>query len=176
MEINEIKKDLARKKFFDDIRKSAHHYDDNITSAIINKIKQEQKELDDKVYQIMLDNNKKEEENEIKAKIKKREDTIKLKKFLDKQIEEKKKELDFMKNLDDEQGRIWRIDNDKYKKDQIKIDNIIKNINNKNMDDIKKQIKNKENEKLKEIVTLDEYAMNKEFLEKAKMELEHSKN
>ena len=176
MEINEIKKDLARKKFFDDIRKSAHHYDDNITSAIINKIKQEQKELDDKVYQIMLDNNKKEEENEIKAKIKKREDTIKLKKFLDKQIEEKKKELDFMKNLDDEQGRIWRIDNDKYKKDQTKTDNIIKNINNKNMDDIKKQIKNKENEKLKEIMTLDEYAMNKEFLEKAKMELEHSKN
>ena len=176
MEINEMKKDLARKKFFDDIRKSANHYDEKLTSAIINKIKQEQKELDDKVYQVMLNNKKKEEENEIKAKIKKKEDTIKLKKFLDKQIEEKKKELNFMKNLDDEQGRIWLIDNNKYKEDQIKIDNIIKNINNKNLDDIKKQIKNKENEKLKEIMTLDEYAMNKEFLEKAKMELEHSKN
>ena len=175
MEKNEIKKDLERKRYFNDIKRSAHQYDEKNTSAIINKIKQEQIDEDNKVHQLMLDNQIKEKENELKLKIKKKEDKIRLKNFLDKQIEEKKKELNFLKKIDDEQGRIWSIDNKRYNDDQIRINNIIKSLNLKNLDIIKQQIKNKETQKHREIMSLDEYAMNKQFLEKAKEELEQRK-
>ena len=97
----------------------------------------------------MLEKNKKEEEKELKNKIKIKEEQIKLKKFLDMQIEEKKKELNFLKSLDDEQGRIWSIDNQKFNEDQNRINDIIKNMNKKNLDILKQQIKKKENEKHK---------------------------
>ena len=178
MEKNEIKKDLARKRYFEGIRRSAHQYDEKKTSAIINQINNEQKSQDDKLYELMLDKNKKDEEKEMKDKIKRKEDKIKLKKFLDMQIEEKKKEMDFLKNLDDEQGRIWDIDGKKFNEDQNKINNIIKNINKKNLNIIKEQIKKKEKEKQNQknnLMSIDEYAMNRKFLEEAKMELEQAK-
>ena len=175
MEKNEIKKDLARKRYFDEIKRSAQQYDEKKTSLIINKINNEQKIQDDKLYGLMLEKNKKEEEKELKNKIKRKEEQIKLKKFLDMQIEEKKKELNFLKSLDDEQGRIWSIDNQKFNEDQNRINDIIKNMNKKNLDILKQQIKKKENEKHKNSMSLDEYAMNKEFLEKAKIELEKAK-
>ena len=132
MEKNEIKKDLARKRYFDEIKRSAQQYDEKKTSLIINKINNEQKIQDDKLYGLMLEKNKKEEEKELKDKIKRKEEQIKLKKFLDMQIEEKKKELNFLKSLDDEQGRIWSIDNQKFNEDQNRINDIIKNLNKKN--------------------------------------------
>ena len=178
MEKNEIKKDLARKRYFEGIRRSAHQYDEKKTSAIINKINNEQKSQDDRLYELMLEKNKKDEEKEMKDKIKRKADKIKLKKFLDMQIEEKKKEMDFLKNLDDEQGRIWDIDGKKFNEDQNKINNIIKNINKKNLNIIKEQIKKKEKEKQNQknnLMSIDEYAMNRKFLEEAKMELEQAK-
>ena len=175
MERNEIKKELARKKHFDDIRRSASQYDEQKILDLLNKKQNEYKEQDDKLYQLMLENKKKEEEEEIQTKNKKKEERIKLKQYLDKQIEEKKKEKIILKHLDEEQDKKWLNDNKKLKDEQIKIDNIIKNKNKKNYNIIKEQMNNKGkkgNIKLKEVMTIDEYAMNKEFLEKAKKELE----
>ena len=176
MELNEIKKDLERKRYFDNIKRFANKYDEKMTQNILDEIKQQEKEGDEKAYQSSLQQQKKEEERELKEKIKKKEDKIKLMKYLDKQIEEKKKEVEFMKSLDEEQGRIWKIDEEIYKEQQKKIDKIIKNMNRRNLDSIMEQMKNKrENQQKKEIMTLDEYAINREFLEKAKEELELQK-
>jgi len=175
MERNEIKKELARKKHFEDIRRSANQYDEKKVLDLLNKKQNEYKEQDDKLYQLMLENKKKEEEEEIQTKNKKKEERIKLKQYLDKQIEEKKKEKIILKHLDEEEDKKWLNDNKKLKDEQIKIDNIIKNKNKKNYNIIKEQMNNKGNKgniKLKEVMTIDEYAMNKEFLEKAKKELE----
>ena len=176
MEQNEIKKDLERKRYFDNIKRFANKYDENMTQKILNEIKQQEKEGDEKAYQVSLQQQKKEEERELKEKIKKKEDKIKLMKYLDKQIEEKKKEVEFMKSLDEEQGRIWKIDEKIYNEQQKKIDKIIKNMNRRNLDSIMEQMRLKrENQQKKEIMTLDEYAINREFLEKAKEELELQK-
>ena len=123
----------------------------------------------------MLDNQKREKQKEIEENIKKKNERIKLKKFLDMQIEERKKELEFLKSLDDEQGRICLLDNKKFNADKIKIDNIMKNINQKNLNIIKEQIqeKKKKEERLKELMSPDEYAINRDILEKAMKELEN---
>ena len=173
MEKNELKKDLERKRYFDNIKRFANKYDEKKTAEILNEIKQKEKEEDEKVYKTLLEKHKKEEENELKAKIKKKEDIIKLRQYLDKQIEEKKKEIEFLKSLDDEQGRIWKIDSQRYNEEQKKIDKIIKDMNQKNLDGLMEQIKRKkENKKNKEEMSLEEYAMNRDILEKAKSTLE----
>ena len=91
MERNELKKDLERKRYFDNIRRFANKYDENETNKILNQMKQDQKNEDEKVYQLMMEKNKEAEEKEKQAKIKRKQDKIAMKKFLDMQIEEKKK-------------------------------------------------------------------------------------
>ena len=58
MEKNELKKDLERKRYFDNIRRFANKYDENETAKILNKMKQDQKDEDEKVYQLMMEKNK----------------------------------------------------------------------------------------------------------------------
>ena len=40
MERNELKKDLERKRYFDNIRRFANKYDENETAKILNQMKQ----------------------------------------------------------------------------------------------------------------------------------------
>ena len=85
------------------------------------------------------------------------------------QIQEKKKEEEFLKSLDDEQARIWAIDAKKYNEDQIAIENKIRNMNKRNLTLLKEQMNSKRNQKNSMSDT--EYAMNRETLEKAKLSL-----
>ena len=107
----------------------------------------------------------------MKEKMRKNEQKKELKKFLDMQVEEKKKEQIFLKKLDSEQARIWNVDCLRYNEDEKMIDNKIKNMKKKNLEYIIKQIKEnnvKKMEKNNSDMTNDEYEMNKELLEKAK--------
>ena len=80
------------------------------------------------LMQIHFDNLGKKKRKGKRRKSKK-EERIKLKQYLDKQIEEKKKEKIILKHLDEEEDKKWLNDNKKLKDEQIKIDNIIKNKN-----------------------------------------------
>ena len=114
MERNEMKQDLERKRYFDNIRRFANKYDEVEVNKLLNKMKQEQKEEDEKVYKLMLEQNKREEEKERLEKIKRKEEKKAIKKFLDMQLEEKRKELEMEKAINDEQARIWNADCKKY--------------------------------------------------------------
>ena len=174
MERNELKKDLERKRYFDNIRRFANKYDENEVAKILNQMKQDQKDEDDKVYQLMLEKNKQEEEKEKQAKIKSKQDKIAMKKFLDMQIEEKKRDMALEKAINDEQARIWNIDCQKYTEDEKRISKIIKDMNKRHLDSIMEQMK-KRKEKKNQAMSLAEYAMNRETLEKAKAEIDADK-
>ena len=174
MERNELKKDLERKRYFDNIRRFANKYDENEVAKILNQMKQDQKDEDDKVYQLMLEKNKQEEEKEKQAKIKSKQDKIAMKKFLDMQIEEKKRDMALEKAINDEQARIWNIDCKKYTEDEKRISKIIKDMNKRHLDSIMEQMK-KRKEKKNQAMSLAEYAMNRETLEKAKAEIDADK-
>ena len=175
MERNEMKKDLERKRYFDNIRRFANKYDENETAKILNQMKQDQKDEDDKVFQLMLEKNKKEEEKEKQAKIKSHQDKIEMRKYLDMQVEEKRKEAELEKAIDDEQARIWNIDCKKYNEDEKRINKIIKDMNKRNLDSIMEQIKIRK-EKKNQGMSLAEYAMNRDTLEKVKADMDDSAN
>ncbi len=86
------------------------------------------------------------------------------------QIEEKKKEEDFLKSLDDEQARIWAIDCKKYHDDEKAIENKIRTMNQKNLQLLREQM-NRKNSKNNRTMTDNEYAMNRDLLTKAKASL-----
>ena len=86
------------------------------------------------------------------------------------QIEEKKKEDEFLKSLDYEQARIWAIDCKKYNDDEKAIENKIREMNKRNMTSLMDQINKKKN-KNKNAMNDTEYAMNRKLLEKAKTSL-----
>ena len=172
MERNELKKDIERKRYFDNIRRFANKYDENEVNKLMNKMKQEQKNEDEKVYQLMLEQNKREEEQEKLAKIKRNQEKIAIKKFLDMQIEEKRKEAELEKAINDEQARIWNADCKKYNEDEKRIDKIIKDMNKRNLDSIMEQMQKRKEQKKQQAMSRVEYAMNRDELEKAREEID----
>ena len=86
------------------------------------------------------------------------------------QIEEKKKEEDFLKSLDDEQARIWAIDCKKYFEDERDIERKIRLMNKRNLDLVMEQI-NKRKMNKKQVMSDTEYAMNRDILQKARTTL-----
>ena len=171
MERNELKKDLERKRYFDNIRRFANKYDENETAKILNQMKKDQQDEDEKVMRFMMEKNKQDEEKERQAKIKRNQDKKAMKKFLDMQIEEKRKDMEIEKAINDEQARIWNADCKKYTEDEIRINKIIKDMNRRNLDSIMEQMR-KRKEKKNQSMTNAEYAMNRETLEKAKAEMD----
>ena len=84
------------------------------------------------------------------------------------QIAEKNKEKNFLKLLDREQARIWKLDLKKRNEEMKKENEHIKIMNRKNFEFILKQIEqNKGNKLKKNFMTENEYAMNRDLLEKA---------
>ena len=172
MEKNEKKQDLARKRYFDNIRRFANKYDEVEVGKLLDKLKQEQKNEDEKVYQLMLEKNKREEEQERLAKLKRQQEKIEIKKFLDMQLEEKRKEAELEKAINDEQARIWKADCKKYNEDEKRIDKIIKDMNKRNLDSIMEQMKKRKEQKKAQAMSRVEYAMNRDQLEKAREEID----
>ena len=175
MEKNEMKQDMERKRYFDNIRRFANKYDEDEVNKLLNKMKQEQKEEDEKVYKLMLEKNKREEEQELRARMKRNQEKQAIKRFLDMQIEEKKKEAELQKAINDEQARIWNADCKKYNEDEKRIDKIIKDMNKRNLDSIMEQMKKRKEQKKAQAMSRVEYAMNRDELEKAREEIDKNK-
>ena len=168
----EKKQDLERKIYFDKIKSYGNKYSLNNADDIKEQMKEAQKKEDEKM-QLYYDKKRIEaDEKERKAMMKRREERKELKKYLDMQIEEKKKEEDLLKALDYEQARIWNVDVKKYYEDEKIIDNKIKAMNKKNFDCLMQQINENLNKKnSKKNMSDAEYYMNKDLLEKAKVSL-----
>ena len=127
---------------------------------------------DEEVYQLILEQNKREEEQERLAKIKRNQEKIAIRKFLDMQVEEKRKEAQLEKAINDEQARIWNADCKKYNEDEKRIDKIIKDMNKRNLDSIMEQMKKRKEQKKAQAMSRVEYAMNRDQLEKAREEID----
>ena len=167
----EDKQEKERQKMFDKIIFNANKFIIKNAEETVEKNKQEQKKEEEKIIYYIEEKRRAMEEQDRKEKMRKQEQKMELKKFLDMQVEEKKREQIFLKNLDIEQARIWNIDRQKYDEDEKIIDNKLKNIKKKHLEFIMKQIKENSAKKLirnNSDMTNDEYEMNKELLEKAK--------
>ena len=167
--IMQMKEDNKRQRYYDMIRSYGNKLSEK-SNEIIAKIKKDQEEEDKRIHHYYVEKNKLEMEKEKKEELKKSQQKYELKKYLDMQIEEKKKEDEFLKSLDYEQARIWAIDCKKYNDDEKEIQNKLRTMNKRNMKILMDQI-NKKKSKNKNNMSDNEYAMNKDLLEKAKATL-----
>ena len=168
------KQDNERKYYFDKIKNYGNKYSLKKAEEILVKMKEDKKKEDEKVQYYYDEKRKEADERERKSRIKKYLERKELKKFLDMQIEEKKKEEDFLKALDYEQARIWNVDTKKYSEDEKIIDSKIRDMNKKNLDYLIKQMEENSSKKIvkkNNNMTDAEYYMNRDLLEKAKASL-----
>ncbi len=166
--IMDQQKENERNSYYKRIKSMSNKYILPDSDKILRNLTQEGKTEEEKIQHYYEEKNLKDFEREIRAKIKRQNDKIEIKKFLDMQIEQKKKEEKFLKLLDQEQARIWKLDlmkrNDEMKTERENI----KNMNKKNFEGLLKQIEEKQRSKSKKnIMTESEYAMNRDLLEKA---------
>ena len=162
------RKENERKYYYDKIKANSNKYYLPYAQSVLKKLEKEKKEEEEKIQYHYDEKNRHDFEKEYKAKLKRLNDKIEMKKFLDMQIAEKNKEKNFNKLLDQEQARIWKIDLKKRYDEMNKEKECIKKMNRKNFECILKQIEQKKRSKSnKNIMTENEYAMNINLLEKA---------
>ena len=137
----------------------------------VKKMKENEKKEEEKFLYYYNEKRKKDEESLAKEKMRKKKEKNELKQFLDRQIEEKQKEKDFLKNLDFEQAKIWDIDFKKYNEKEKIINKKLKDMNMTNFKFIVRQMNSNKNSKKKNSMTDNEYFMNKDLLEKVKASL-----
>ena len=164
----QMKEDVARQKYYDMIKTYGSRYS-NQSEEVLEKLRKAQEEEDKKIQYYYEEKNRLAIEKEKKEALKRHLDKFELKKYLDMQIEERKKEEDFLKSLDDEQARIWAIDCKKYYDDERAIESKIRAMNKRNLDLVME--KKKKKKKKNNAMTDSEYAMNRELLQKAKESL-----
>ena len=164
----QLKEDLARKRYYDIIKMNGNNFAKN-SDEVLERLKREQEAEEKRIQHYYDEKNRLEIEREKEKELKKKNEKFELKKYLDMQIEEKKKEEDFLKSLDYEQARIWALDCKKYNEDEKLIKSKIREMNKRNMDSVMEQINKKKNKKIGMNDT--EYAMNRQILEKAKSSL-----
>ena len=162
------RKENERKYYYDKIKSNSNKYSLPYAETVLKKLEKDKKEEEEKIQYYYDEKNRHDFEKEHKAKLKRFNDKIEIKKFLDMQIAEKNKEKNFNKLLDQEQARIWKIDLKKRYDEMNKEKESIKRMNRKNFECILKQIEQKKRSKSnKNIMTENEYAMNRNLLEKA---------
>ena len=165
----DMKEEVRRQAYYDMI-KSYGNKSTNKSNELLDKLKKEQEEEDKRIHHYYEEKNRLAIEKEKRDELKKFRQKFELKKYLDMQIAERKKEEDFLKSLDYEQARIWAIDCKKYNDDEKAIGKRIKEMNKRNMNTLMEQINKKKN-KNKDEMNETEYAMNRKLLEKAKISL-----
>ena len=169
--IYDLKKESERNTYYDKIRNYANKYTMKQAEEIVEKMKNDQKNEEEKIQYYYDAKNKEAHEKELKRRIKNKKEKEEMKKYLDMQIEEKKKEENLLKLLDEEQARIWNIDCKKYFDDENIIEKKIKFMNRKNMECLLKQIDEKKRSKSRQDIMTDrEFSMNRDILEKARLE------
>ena len=165
----DMKEEVRRQAYYDMI-KSYGNKSTNKSNELLDKLKKEQEEEDKRIHHYYEEKNRLAIEKEKKEELKKFRQKFELKKYLDMQIAERKKEEEFLKSLDYEQARIWAIDCKKYNDDEKAIGKRIKEMNKRNLNTLMEQINKKKN-KNKDEMNETEYAMNRQLLEKAKVSL-----
>ena len=171
-ELIEEKKENDRVKYFKKIEKMQQSFLNSSAQNVINNLKKEEEEENLKIRYYQREKARLDKEKEIQEEKLREEKKKELAKYLEIQIEEKRKNEEFENQIDKEQCRIFQIDDQKYKNDQKEIEKLLDKRNKIHLNYLKKQIQEKQNkENGKDFMSPTEYSMNYNVLEKAEKAL-----
>ena len=167
LEKTEIKKENERKKILNKIKSVGDYQSNEKIQKILEKMQQDLDEEDQKLNNFIKNRKKLEDMKMEEEKKKKLEIRKELRFYLDNQIQEKKREKEFEKMLYREQGRIWNMDSEKYRKEQKSIEERIKLMQKRNGEILRKQIENNDKRKKKKNgMNITEISLNKKEINK----------
>lgn len=160
------KQENERKQYFKNIENKASNFLAKMSQTVLKDIENKNKEENEKMKKYLI-----EKENKLLIKEKEKLEQIKnnkkeMKAFLDKQVDEKRKERDFQQSLNKEQAKVWNLDKEAQVDQNQYISEKIRRMNDYNQDILKAQI-----ELRKELngpgMSDQEYLLNRRLLEKA---------
>ena len=162
----EEKKELERRLYFKRVERNAANFMTGSAKLAIDKMKKEEEEEERKIIEYNNELNKREREKMIKEEQERERKREELSQFLEMQIQEKKRQEEFEESINQEQCRIFRIDDQKYKDDLKIIEQKIESMNRRHLEQLLKQIREKrEREMRNEDMTPAELEMNKKMLD-----------
>ena len=168
----ENKRQNDRDRYYQRIQILGNKYNTPQVAEILEKQKKDQEKEDAKIQQYYEAKMNDDNERAFKERMRRQKEKEDIKKFLDTQIEEKRKKKEFLRLLDEEQARIWNIDCQKYYDEEKYIEQKMKKMNRNNLEGILAQMEEHKRSKTKEKnMTEAEFNMNRELFEKANASL-----
>lgn len=160
------KQENERKAYFKNIEMKANNFLSKIGKTVLKEIEEKNRQEEEKMKKYL---EQKEERTILREKQKLEEirlQKLNMRSFLDKQVEEKRRQKEFDKYLNSAQANIWNTDIDVAKEQENIINEKIKKMNEYNHIILKTQMENKK-AKNNPGMTDSEYLMNRDLLEKA---------
>ena len=160
------KQENERKAYFKNIEMKANDFLSKIGKTVLKEIEEKNRQEEEKMKKYL---EQKEERTILREKQKLEEirlQKLNMRSFLDKQVEEKRRQKEFDKYLNSAQANIWNTDIDVAKEQENMINEKIKKMNEYNHIILKTQMENKK-AKNNPGMTDSEYLMNRDLLEKA---------
>ena len=168
----ENKRQNDRDRYYQRIQILGNKYNTPQVAEILEKQKKDQEKEDAKIQQYYEAKMNDDNERAFKERMRRQKEKEDIKKFLDMQIEEKRKKKEFLRLLDEEQARIWNIDCQKYYDDEKIVEQKMKKMNRNNLMGVLAQMEEHKRSKTKEKnMTETEFNMNRELFEKANASL-----
>lgn len=152
-----------RTKEIADREKRAQEFMGRMADTVIKNMDAKQREEEDKIREYEREKEMADRRHDSRAQRKRDEEKRKMREFLSKQVEEKKKKENIEKELNDEQALMWRRDRENYEKEETRINNKIKSINQQNADFLQKQMDEKDEAKRGKM-SMNEYLLNRQLL------------
>ena len=178
LEKSETKKELEREKILARMKSvGTYRLNEENIKKIMERIKKDEEDEDEKLKTYLINKKRIEDAKDEEEKNRRLQMRYDLKKYLEIQIEEKRKEKEFEKSLWKEQGKIWNIDSEKYALHKKEIEEKIKKMNLKNAERLREQIESKKEENIKKkSMSIMEYSLNKNILNKIMDSQNNKKN
>ena len=178
LEKSETKKELEREKILARMKSvGTYRLNEENIKKIMERIKKDEEDEDEKLKTYLINKKRIEDAKDEEEKNRRLQMRYDLKKYLEIQIEEKRKEKEFEKSLWKEQGKIWNIDSEKYALQKKEIEEKIKKMNLKNAERLREQIESKKEENIKKkSMSIMEYSLNKNILNKIMDSQNNKKN
>lgn len=160
------KQENERIEYFKKIERNANSFMDQKIQTVLKEQEDKNREEEEKIRQYNLFRNQQADLEEERKKQKKIEDKKVIKRVLDKQCEDKRKEREYEPQIDLCQGRIWEQDTKNYYEHEKQVNEIIRAMNKNNLEALKYQLDYKKHHK-NQGMSANERAMNRDILEKA---------
>jgi len=161
------KQEKDRENYFKNKEKKANEFSKKIAETVIKDMDEKQRREEENIRKFQIDKEIKEKEDDERKRRAMLDNKKDIKKFLDMQVEEKRKINNFEKSLNSEQARIWKQDVENFTCQEQDTNSKVRSMNVSNQEFLLRQMQEKKGKKHAKM-NEHEYLLNRNLLEQIK--------